>query len=306
MARRLFYCDHHLFPLPAGHKFPLAKYRILRGLLAADGFFQLEPAPLASENVISLAHDPAYVHRFVTGALEASAMRRIGFPWSEALVRRTRAAAGGTLAAAEEAIATGLGGNLAGGTHHAFRGEGAGFCVFNDIAIAIFFLRTRGLVRRAAVVDLDVHQGDGTAAIFAEDADLFTFSMHGRNNFPFRKQHSTLDVELEDGTGDGSYLDALAGALPRVFDFRPEVVFYQSGVDALAGDRLGRLALTHEGLKQRDRMVMQRCRDSQVPLVITLGGGYAQPISRTAEAHANTFRTAVEVLVEMPKQVVSI
>jgi acetoin utilization deacetylase AcuC-like enzyme len=306
MSRRLFYCDHHSFPLPAGHKFPVAKYGVLRGLLAIDGFFQFEPAPLVSEAVISLAHDPGYVRSFVEGTLDPSRMRRIGFPWSEALVRRTLASAGGTLAATEQAISTGLGGNLAGGTHHAFRGEGSGFCVFNDIAIAIFSLRARGLVRRAAVVDLDVHQGDGTAAIFAEDADVFTFSMHGRNNFPFRKQRSTLDVELADGTGDVEYLNALSGALPRVFDFRPEVVFYQSGVDALADDRLGRLALTHEGLKQRDRMVMQCCRGHGVPLVITLGGGYARPISRTAEAHANTFRTAAEVLVEMRKQVVSI
>jgi acetoin utilization deacetylase AcuC-like enzyme len=197
---------------------------------------------------------------------------------------------GGTLAATADAIETGIGGNLAGGTHHAFRGEGAGFCVFNDIAIAI-----RWAGRRAAVVDLDVHQGDGTAVIFEDDRDVLTFSMHGAGNFPFRKQRSRIDVELPDRTEDNEYLRRLADVLPRVFDFRPEIVFYQSGVDALAGDKLGRLALTHEGLKERDRMVIGGACDRGIPLVITLGGGYADPIERTAEAHANTFRTALKI-----------
>ncbi|MCL5743887.1 MAG: histone deacetylase, partial [Acidobacteria bacterium] len=218
-------------------------------------------------------------------------MRRIGFPWSEGLVRRTLASVGGTLAAARDALASGFGGNLAGGTHHAFPGEGAGFCVFNDIAVAIRCLR-----KRAAVVDLDVHQGDGTAVIFRNDPDVLTLSVQARNNFPFRRQRSKIDVDLADGTGDGQYLEALARVLPAAFEFRPEIVFYQSGVDALAEDRLGRLSLTHEGLKQRDSMVMESCRQNGVPLVITLGGGYAQPIELTVEAHANTFRAAAAIL----------
>ena len=217
-------------------------------------------------------------------------MRRIGFPWSEGLVRRTLASVGGTLAATADALATGFGGNLAGGTHHAFRAEGSGFCVFNDIAIAI-----RDCGRRAAIIDLDVHQGDGTAVLFAGDPEVLTFSMHGAGNFPFRKQQSAIDIELSDRTGDDEYLRRLEEVLPRVFAFGPQIVFYQSGVDALAGDKLGRLALSHEGLRQRDRMVMEGCRARGIPFVITLGGGYADPIERTAEAHANTFRTAAEV-----------
>jgi acetoin utilization deacetylase AcuC-like enzyme len=290
MGLRLWYCDQHEIPLPHGHKFPVRRYRLLRDLLAADGGFTMELAPAAEPAAIERVHDPAYVRGFLAGTLDARVMRRIGFPWSEGLVRRTLSSVGGTLAATADALETGIGGNLAGGTHHAFRGEGAGFCVFNDIAIAI-----RNAGQRAAVVDLDVHQGDGTALIFADDPDVLTFSMHGAGNFPFRKQRSRMDVELADGAEDAEYLGMLADALPRVFDFRPEILFYQSGVDALAGDRLGRLALTHEGLIERDRMVIGGAHDRGIPLVITLGGGYADPIERTAEAHANTFRTALEI-----------
>jgi acetoin utilization deacetylase AcuC-like enzyme len=220
-------------------------------------------------------------------------MRRIGFPWSPELVRRTLASVGGTLAASRDAMERGFGGNLAGGTHHAFRGEGAGFCVFNDLAVAILALRRDGLAGRAALIDLDVHQGDGSAAIFADDPAVLTLSMHGENNFPFRKQRSRIDVALADGTDDAEYLRQLQQVLPEVTAFRPEVIFYQSGVDALVGDRLGRLALTLDGLKQRDRLVLEVSR--AIPLVITLGGGYGDPIERTAEAHANTFRQALTV-----------
>lgn len=297
MQPRLFYCDHFPIPLPPGHKFPMAKYRLLREKLAADDLFRLEPAQPAASETVTMAHDRAYVDAFVAGTLDAAVMRRIGFPWSPELVERTLASAGGTLAAAQDALRTGFGGTLAGGTHHAFRGEGAGFCVFNDIAMAILSLRRAGRVRRAAVVDLDVHQGDGTAAIFHDDREVLTLSIHGQNNFPFRKQQSSIDVDLADGTGDGEYLGALERVLPRVFKLRPEIVFYQAGVDALAGDRLGRLALTFNGLRERDRLVFAACRGHQVPVVITLGGGYADPIIRTVEAHANTFRTAAEVFV---------
>lgn len=237
------------------------------------------------------AHDPGYVAAIFDGTIDARVMRRIGFPWSEALVRRSLASVGGTLAATADALASGFGGNLAGGTHHAFYGEGSGFCVFNDLAIAI-----RSCGRRAAVIDLDVHQGDGTASIFQDDASVLTVSLHGENNFPFRKQRSRMDIALPDGTEDAEYLEHLAAVLPRVAEFGPEIVFYQSGVDALAGDRLGRLRLSAEGLAARDRTVFEFVRREGLAVVVTLGGGYAEPIERTVDAHANTFRTAAMVL----------
>ena len=303
MEPRLFYSDHYRIPLPPEHKFPLAKYKLLREALAAGGIYRLEPAQPADPEIAAAAHDRNYVRAFIEGKLDRAASRRIGFPWSQELVQRTLASLGGTLAAAEDALRTGFGGTLAGGTHHAFRSEGVGFCVFNDIAVAILSLRRVERTRRVAVVDLDVHQGDGTAAIFCDDPAVFTLSMHGRNNFPFHKQQSSIDVGLEDGTGDEEYLAALRAALPRVFAFRPEIVFYQSGVDALKGDRLGRLSLTVEGLKRRDELVFAACRDHNAALVVTLGGGYAEPIARTVEAHANTFRSAAEVLLRAPTEV---
>ncbi len=292
---RLFYCDHFEIPLPPGHKFPMRKYALLRQTLCADGRFQLEPAQPAEPAVVELAHDPAYVEQFLSGTLPVAAMRRIGFPWSEGLVRRTLASAGGTLAASHDALDCGFGGTLAGGTHHAFRNEGAGFCVFNDVAIAIAALRVERPELRVAVIDLDVHQGDGTAHFFEHDPKVLTLSLHGANNFPFRKQRSKIDVELRDQTGDQEYLGALDAALPRAWEFEPEMVFYLSGVDALASDVLGRLALTHAGLKARDRRVIESCHGRRIPLVITLGGGYSNPIELTAEAHANTFRIAAEI-----------
>jgi len=269
---------------------------MLRRLLEQDAGFTLEPAPMAEITTINLVHDPEYVRAFVEGTLDPSAIRRIGFPWSEGLVKRTLASVGSTLAATREALASGWSGTLAGGTHHAFRAEGSGFCVFNDIAVAIAWLRAERGIQRAAVVDLDVHQGDGTAGIFRNDYDVLTLSVHCRNNFPLRKQQSRIDVELEAGTGDDMYLRTLADALPKVLEFRPEIIFYQSGVDGLAEDRLGKLSLTLSGLRKRDQQVMKLAEQSGVPLVITLGGGYAEPIDLTAEAHATTFRVAREIL----------
>lgn len=295
MARRLYYCDHHEIPLPPGHKFPIRKYQLVRERLARAGVFEFERAPLADTETIALAHDPVYVRGFVEGTLAPAVVRRIGFPWSDGLVKRTLASVGGTLGATSDALATGWGGNLAGGTHHAFHAEGSGFCVFNDIAVAIHWLRARGLARRAAVIDLDVHQGDGTAQLFEADDQVLTLSVHGRNNFPFRKQRSRIDIDLPDGTADTEYLAALQTILPRVFEFEPEVVFYQSGVDALSTDRLGRLALTHAGLENRDRLVMESARAWGGPFVVTLGGGYSEPIELTADAHAATFLVAAEV-----------
>lgn len=293
--RRLFYCDHHEIELPAGHKFPMRKYRLTRELLASDGAYEFEAAPFAAREDLERVHDPAYVERFLSGTLDPAVIRRIGFPWSDGLVRRTLASVGGTLAATRDALERRYGGNLAGGTHHAFRDEGSGFCVFNDIAVAILWLRTHAGVDRVAVVDCDVHQGDGTAQIFNGDPRVFTLSIHGRKNFPFRKQQSTLDVELEDGVEDDRYLAVLETALARVMDWQPGFVFFQSGVDGLACDVLGRLALTHDGLKRRDRLVLGACADAKIPVVITQGGGYGDPIEQTALAHANTFRTALEI-----------
>ncbi|PYX22995.1 MAG: histone deacetylase, partial [Acidobacteria bacterium] len=262
MTRRLFYTDHCVLPLPPEHKFPIGKYRMLRELLVKDGFFTLEEAPLAHTATIVLAHDAEYVEAFLQGTLSAGSVRRIGFPWSPGLVRRTLASVGSTLAATREAVATGWGGTLAGGTHHAFAAEGSGFCVFNDIAVAARWVhRERCLQRgRVAVIDLDVHQGDGTADIFRGDASVMTLSVHCKNNFPLRKQQSSLDVELDAGVGDEEYLRVLEAVLPRVWEFGPEFVFYQSGVDGLASDRLGRLRLSHAGLMERDRMMMRGVR----------------------------------------------
>jgi acetoin utilization deacetylase AcuC-like enzyme len=292
---RLWYSDHHHIPLPAGHKFPVAKYRLLRDALMQDERFQVEPAPFASLQKIGLVHEERYIRGFLEGTLDPKIVRRIGFPWSENLVRRTLASVGGTLAAAADAMSRGWGGNLAGGTHHAFRDEGSGFCVFNDIAVAIRSLQAEGEVRRAAVVDLDVHQGDGTASLFESDPEVLTFSMHGRDNFPVRKQTSRIDVPLPDGTGDDDYLAALLHVLPQVFEFEPDVVFYQSGVDSLFSDKLGHLALTHDGLRQRDRIVFESCAQAGVPWVVTLGGGYSEPVEMTVQAHVNTFRCAADV-----------
>ncbi len=292
MALHLFYSDLYTIPLPAGHKFPMHKYRALREALSGDPRFEFEPSPLADAATVELAHDPNYVRRFLNGQLSASEIRRIGFPWSEALVARTLASAGGTLAATQRAWVDGCSGALAGGTHHAFYAEGSGFCVFNDIAIGILWLREAGRIRRAAVIDLDVHQGDGTAAIFADDPDVLTLSIHGQKNFPLRKQTSKRDVGLDDGTADEEFLATVARELPGVFKFRPQIVFFQAGVDGLATDRLGRLDLTHQGLQARDRMVLEACQTRGIPVVITIGGGYSDPIEPTIEAHANTFREA--------------
>jgi acetoin utilization deacetylase AcuC-like enzyme len=292
---RLFYCDHYDLGLPPEHRFPARKYRLLRESLTGDSRFTLHPAPLATRDQLVTAHHPAYVDAFLTGTLDNNSIRRIGFPWSPQLVQRTLASAGATLAATKAALEQGTSGVLAGGTHHAFHAEGSGFCVFNDIAIAITHLRQITQLTRFAVIDLDVHQGDGTAHIFANDPNVFTLSLHGRNNFPFRKQHSTIDVALDDHATDAEYLEALDAVLPKAFAFDPQFVFYQSGVDPLKEDTLGKLDLTMEGLAARDRRVFTSARRHGSPLVITIGGGYAEPIELTAAAHAQTYRLAAEL-----------
>lgn len=284
----VYYCDHHEIPLPEGHRFPAAKYRLIRERLEASGQFDLRPAPLADIADIERVHDPAYVRDFLEGSLPPAAIRRIGFPWSQGLVTRTLASVGSTLAASERALESGWSGGLAGGTHHAFRAEGSGYCIFHDMAVAIAALRTQGRIRRAAIVDCDVHQGDGTAALFENDPEVLTISLHGRNNFPFRKRVSKIDIEFEDGAGDEEYLRALERVLPEVRAFRPDIVYFQSGVDTLSTDRLGKLSLTHGGLGRRDALVLSL----EFPMVVVLGGGYGEPIETTVEAHAATFLRA--------------
>lgn len=288
----LFSTDKYRITLPAGHKFPVQKYGLLRSLLESEGLFQLEAAPLANATTVSLAHDPDYVAQFTHGLLPSSAMRRIGLPWSEVLVQRAFASVGGTVSAALHAMKNGWGATLGGGTHHAQRAEGAGFCVFNDIAVAIQYLRANNVICRAAVIDLDVHQGDGTAEIFSHDPNVFTLSIHCDSNFPFRKKTSSLDVALPDRVEDQAYLRQVEEVLPAVFAFRPDIIFYQSGVDPLASDVLGRLSLTPPGLIERDKKVMCAARSYGAPFVLTSGGGYSWPIELSAVAHANTYRTA--------------
>ncbi|HEX8088804.1 MAG TPA: histone deacetylase [Blastocatellia bacterium] len=293
---RAFYSDRYVIALPEGHQFPIIKYAMIRRLLDAEKTLAprqvSEPLPALRDEIL-LVHTADYYDRLAAGHLTEREVRRLGLPWSEALVGRSRLAVAGTLAAARAALNDGVGANLGGGTHHAFADHGEGFCVLNDIAVAIRALRAAGLMRRAAVVDCDVHQGNGTAAIFASDPETFTLSLHGEKNYPLLKQQSTVDVALADETGDEEYLGLLSHHLAIVLDrFRPDVVFYQSGVDPYRDDRLGRLALTFDGLKRRDLMVFQECRSRSIPCVITLGGGYARRVADTVEAHCNTVRAA--------------
>jgi acetoin utilization deacetylase AcuC-like enzyme len=274
----------------------MGKYRMLREALLSSGVLQageLVAAEQVEVEALLRVHTRRWVHAVLEARLTEAEERRLGFPWSAELVARSRASVGGTCAAAERALVEGFGGNLAGGTHHAFADHGEGYCVFNDIAVSIRVLQAERSIRRALVVDLDVHQGNGTAAVFAGDDDVFTFSMHGEHNFPFRKQRSSLDVGLPDGAGDDVYLDVLARHLPRVLEAsRPDIVYYQAGVDPLAQDTLGRLSLTHAGLEERDVFVLEAARRSGIPVVVTLGGGYARPLEESVRAHIGTYRAA--------------
>ena len=292
---RLVYTENiHSLMLPTGHKFPLGKYdRIKAALEQSFGTDALMLGAMASHQDLVLVHDPAYVRAVRDGTLEVAAVRRLGFPWSESLVVRAMRSVGGTLGALAWAAEHGAAGHLAGGTHHAFRDRGEGFCVFNDIAVAVMVARRDHGLTRAAIVDLDVHQGNGTAAIFAGDPDVFTLSLHGAKNYPFQKETSSLDVPLPDGCEDDEYLAALPPALEQVAAHRPDVVFYQSGVDALRGDRLGRMALSHEGLTRRDALVFALAKRLGVPLVVTLGGGYGRDIDTSVRGHVGVFRGLV-------------
>jgi acetoin utilization deacetylase AcuC-like enzyme len=293
---RAFYCDHFVLPLPPEHRFPMAKYRLLRERVIADGLVSpddlREPAAAAWDD-LRLVHTADYVEGVAAGTLPREVQRAIGFPWSPAMVERSRRSVGGTIAAARAALVDGTAVNLAGGTHHAFADRGAGYCIFNDIAVASRVLLRDGEVSRVLVVDLDVHQGDGTAAIFAGDPAVFTFSMHGASNFPFRKQTSDLDVALPDGTGDDAYLERLERHLqPLVEGHQPDLVFYLAGADPYEGDRLGKLKLTIPGLRARDTFVFATCRAAGIPVAVAMGGGYAHDVDAIVRIHANTIGEA--------------
>jgi acetoin utilization deacetylase AcuC-like enzyme len=272
----------------------MAKYALLREAVLADGLVPPErmhdPARVAVAD-LRLVHTAEYVEQVTRGTLPAAEQRRIGLPWSPEFVERAYRVVQGTIDTARAAMEHGVAMNLAGGTHHAFPDRGEGFCTFNDVAIAIRVLQRDGLVRRAAVIDLDVHQGNGTHACFAGDASVYTFSMHGAKNFPFHKVPGTLDLELDDGTGDDDYLARLADALPRVLTASaPDLVVYLAGADPHAGDRLGRLALTFDGLQRRDAMVVESCRDVGIPLAATIAGGYGKRVEDTVHVHVTTVR----------------
>ncbi|HKS30376.1 MAG TPA: histone deacetylase [Pyrinomonadaceae bacterium] len=292
------YTTRYYADIGEGHVFPIRKFELVRDLLLSEGTLSpsevVEPEPAPLDDVL-LVHTLDYVTRLRSGSLTARELRRLGLPWSKALVRRSFLASGGTIMAARNALREGVAANLAGGTHHAFPERGEGFCVLNDVAIAIRVLRRDGRIRRAAVVDCDVHQGNGTAFIFRDDANVFTFSIHGAKNYPLFKERSTLDVELPDGTGDEEYLKTLEDKLEQVMAHEPDIVFYLGGADPFAGDKLGRLALSIEGLRARDELVLTTCRDRRIPIVTVMSGGYAADIRDTVEIHANTIRAAQSV-----------
>ena len=291
----IYYTDHYVLPLPPGHRFPMRKYRALRERVSElAGTCMHVPAP-ASDDALMRVHDVAYIAAVRDGTLSVSELRRIGFPWTEAMAERALRSAGATIAACRAALAHGCGINLAGGTHHAHRAHGAGFCVFNDVAVAARAMQATERVARVLVVDLDVHQGDGTAAIFAGDDTVFTFSMHGRNNFPFRKASSDVDIELDDSTPDAPYLAVLAAALPRVMQrSSPDLAIYLAGADPFEGDRLGRLALSKAGLAARDRLVIDALRRAGVAVAIVMAGGYAENVDDVVDIHVNTVHVALE------------
>jgi len=298
MALHAWSSAKYSFPLPEGHRFPIAKYALLRDRVIADGIVDPEhlhdPAAISRADLL-LVHTADYVDRFTSGRLSPDEERRLGFPWSPALVERSYRAAGGTLEAATFATEHGIAMNLAGGTHHAFPSHGEGFCVFNDTAIAIRALQRDRRIRRALVVDLDVHQGNGTHAVFAGDESVFTFSMHGGKNYPYHKVAGCLDVELSDGTGDEAYLELLSRSLPdAIAASRADLVVYLAGADPHESDRLGRLALTFDGLARRDAIVLQQTREVGLPVVVTIAGGYGRDIEDTVRIHARTARIAAE------------
>jgi acetoin utilization deacetylase AcuC-like enzyme len=295
---QFYFPDTPDLPLTPGHRFPAGKYRMLRDQIVTEGILgqaKLIASTPATRADLERAHSSAYVEAAFAGTLSAEIQRGIGLPWSEILIARSRATVGGSLQAARSALETGFSGQLAGGTHHAHREFGSGFCVFNDLAVTSLTLLAEGQVARIAILDLDVHQGDGNAAILGPNPNVFVVSLHGDKNFPFTKPPSDLDVGLPDGTDDNAYLATLEPALEQIAAFRPDLLLYLSGADPLASDRLGRLDLSLAGLAARDRRVFQFCRQHATPVSLAIGGGYADPITDSVQAYANTFRMGVEV-----------
>jgi len=296
-----FYADHFVLPLPEGHRFPMAKYRLLRDalVLALPGL-EWGEAPAASVGELALAHTPAYIRAVAEGTLAHDIQREIGFPWSVQMAERAVRSVGGTIAAARAASSQGLAGSLAGGTHHASAERGGGFCVFNDLAVAARLMQAEHArhsreVLRVGIVDLDVHQGNGTARIFAQDSSVFTLSLHGEKNFPFRKEPSDLDVGLPDGCTDEAYLQALHQALAELEGrFEPDMVIYLAGADAHEGDRLGRLKLTLDGMAERDRVVLDWAWQRGLPVMLCMGGGYGHDIETTVAVQVQTWTIALE------------
>jgi len=296
---RLAYHDDYYLPLPETHPFPMRKYPLLHGLLAAEGIAApqeiLRPGEIPLET-LARVHTREYLDCVATGRLAPDELRRLGLSWSPMLWRRARLAAHGTLLALHAALEDGIAGNLAGGTHHAFADHGEGYCLLNDVAVALRALLDAGGIGRALVVDVDVHQGNGTAAIFENEPAVFTLSLHGERNYPALKMRSTLDIGLPDGTDDAQYLEALGeGWEVAMSAGRPDLIVYLAGVDPAAGDRLGRMCLSEAGLMARDRFVLERAREAGIPVGIVPGGGYAATPERTAWLHANTFRVARQV-----------
>ncbi|MBB5390946.1 acetoin utilization deacetylase AcuC-like enzyme [Herbaspirillum sp. SJZ130] len=291
---KAFYSDHFVLPLPPGHRFPMIKYRMIReGAARAVPGLEFHEAMPASDGELALAHHPDYVARASRGELSAAEQRDIGFPWTPQMVERSRRSSGATIAACRAAFSEGIAVNLAGGTHHAYADRGAGFCVFNDSAIAARLMQAERRAARVAIVDLDVHQGNGTASILARDDSVFTLSLHGENNYPFEKERSDLDVALPDGVGDDDYLAALATALHRLqAEFAPQLLIYLAGADPHEGDRLGKMKLSMAGLAARDRAVFSFSRQHKIPVAVTMAGGYGRDIEQTVAVHIQTIKLA--------------
>ncbi|AFZ44083.1 Histone deacetylase [Halothece sp. PCC 7418] len=299
MPLPIIYHPDYVTPLPKGHRFPMAKFSLLQEILIADGVIQpqqVHQPELPPREWLELIHTPDYVDAYCDGTLDPKAQRRIGLPWSPELVRRTCLAVGGTILTAKLALEQGIACNTAGGTHHAFPDYGAGFCIFNDLAVAPAVMLALGLVKKVLIVDLDVHQGDGTAFVFQDDPRVFTFSMHCGDNFPGRKQQSDLDLPLPKGLDDEGYLQILAKHLPEVLAaVQPDLVFYDAGVDPHVDDRLGKLALSDRGLYRRDRLVLSTCLAQDYPTACVIGGGYSEDLEVLAQRHSLLHRAATAV-----------
>ena len=300
LAMKLFYTDIFVLPLPVGHHFPMEKYSMLRERIAAAGIVdeKLFYIPrTATDDELSLAHDQLYISKIINNTLSSKELRRLGLPWTKQLVERSRRSSGATIDACMEAVENGLGINLAGGTHHAFREHGEGYCVFNDSAIAAKTMIREGRVKKVVIFDCDVHQGNGTAAILSDDKDIFTFSIHGRKNFPHDKETSDLDIALEDNTSDTLYLKMLSNGINQAIEAsNPDLVIYLAGADPYEDDKFGRLALTKQGLAERDNMVFEFCRKAGLPIAVTMAGGYARDVEDTVDIHFQTVKNAICML----------